>query len=124
MIGPAREQRPGPCIAGPGYRSPPADHADEYPTYGHRRQSCVLPNRRRRDHLDGTLRGATLTAVPVGYRDGRPGGVRIGSDARQGWQAAALETRTAHLRRYSWWGRLVERCIQAQACDEGDGLLG
>src|SRR5918995_4409645 len=87
--------------------------ADQYPAYGYGRQTRAVPDCSGRSHLHGAL----PTTVPVIHSGGRPGGGRILGDDRKVWQAFTLQARSAYLPNSAWWGRTVERGIQAQASE-------
>src|SRR5215211_2924993 len=70
--------------------------AHQYPAYGHGGQSRAVPDRSR----------------------SCPGGARILGDDRKLWEAFAFQARPAQLTGSARWGRIVERCVQAQTSNE------
>jgi hypothetical protein len=93
--------------------------AHQHPTQWYRWQSRVVPDRRFRSDLEGTL----SSTVPVGDCEGPPEHARIFSHDRERGQTLALETGPSYLAGSARRGRFVERGIQAQEAGyHGDGL--
>src|SRR5215217_6567353 len=89
--------------------------AHQHPAYGNVwQESRAVPERSSRSHLHAAL----PAPVPVVHSDGCPDSTRILSDDRKVWETFALQARPAQLTGSTRWGRIVERCVQAQAGNE------
>ena len=91
--------------------------SDENPANGHRRLAGVIPERgvRAEFHCSGVV------IVPC---DRRPEPARVGAveEFFERGQSLSLQTWTPHLTGQSGWSGFVERGVQSQPGDEGDGL--
>ena len=90
--------------------------ADHHPSDRHHGQAVVAPHGGGR----GDQEVARSTAIPVLDMERLPDRPGIGRHLGQCRQALAGFARTAHGARRTGWCRLIERRIQAQACDDGE----
>ncbi len=91
--------------------------SNENPANGHRRLAAVIPERGVRAEFHRT----GIVVVPC---DRCPAPACIGAveEFPERGQSLALETRASHLTGQSSWSGFVERGVQPQSGDEGNGL--
>jgi hypothetical protein len=102
------------CTARPGWRKHLADRAPVPSVWTRRPVPCCT----RAQSLRLPPRCAPHHHTSRPHSRSCPGGARILGDDRKVWEAFALQARPAQLTGSAWWGRIVERCVQAQTSNE------